>query len=186
MPHAHKLFVEIPIRQTNKNEPYFIPVIPERAPNFLIEDAMQETAEEMSRRDETTLELVEADAGIKHAHRPRPLGEVAMVGVVQRRPHEVAHLRNPQIIHTPHHHGNRRREISLRYRRMETKKEMAFITRMGLPPARIPDENSAAVTHRAHSAPRRSAGACAENAGAIVEAAAAGRRECPFLPFRNR
>lgn len=75
---------------------------------------MQETAEEMSRIDETTLELVEADAGIKHAHRPRPLGEVAMVGVVQRRPHEVAHLRNPRIIHTHHsHHDSRRKEISL-------------------------------------------------------------------------
>jgi hypothetical protein len=82
-----------PAEQT-KNDPHFVRVMPEHTPNFLTEDAMQERADEMNRRKETTLELVETYAGIKHAHRPRPLGEVAMVGVVERRPHEVAHLRN--------------------------------------------------------------------------------------------
>ena len=40
-----------------------------------------------------TLELVEADGGVEHAHGPRPLGEVAVVGVVQRRLHEIPDLR---------------------------------------------------------------------------------------------
>lgn len=44
-------------------------------------------------RASRTLELVEADGGVEHADGPRPLGEVAVVGVVQRRPHEIAHLR---------------------------------------------------------------------------------------------
>ena len=65
----------------------------------------------MIRTKETTLELIKTDAGVEHAHRSRPLGEVAMVGVVQRRPHEVAHLRHPHVIHN--RRGNRCREISL-------------------------------------------------------------------------
>ena len=69
--------------------------MPEHTPNFLIEEQCKKRADEMSWTKETTLELIKTDAGVEHAHRSRPLGEVAMVGVVQRRPHEVAHLRHP-------------------------------------------------------------------------------------------
>jgi len=65
----------------------------------------------------------------------------------------------------------------------DRKQKGSAFTRMGLSPASIPDENSAAGTHRTHSAPRRSAGMCAENAGAIVEAAAVARRGASTRSF---
>jgi hypothetical protein len=140
----------------------------EHTPTFPIEDALQ-SKKKLRRTKETTFELVEADAGVEHAHRPRHLGEIAVVGVVERRPHEVAHLRSCPVnpTWTP--------AVATAAGRSHCGKEgrASVITKMGLSPATIPDEYNAAGTHRTRNAARLSAGIRAANSGAIGEAEAA-------------
>lgn len=102
-----------------------------------------------------------------------------MVGVVQRRPHEVTHLR----ARSSHQIITRYKEISLRPSQ-PAKPPPRALTRMGLFSGTIPDENIAAGYHRARVAARRSAaGTDAMCGGAMGESGSKSlrrrRRQCP-------
>lgn len=104
-----------------------------------------------------------------------------MVGVVQRRPHEVTHLR----ARSSHQIITRYKEISLRPSQ-PAKPPPRALTRMGLFSGTIPDENIAAGYHRASVAARRSAaGTDAMCGGAMGESGSKSlrrrrrRRQCP-------
>lgn len=102
-----------------------------------------------------------------------------MVGVVQRRPHEVTHLR----ARSSHQIITRYKEISLRPSQ-PAKPPPRALTRMGLFSGTIPDENIAAGYHRASVAARRSAaGTDAMCGGAMGESGSESlrrrRRQCP-------